>query len=517
MSTHTKQQPPIAHFKIAIIGTGFSGIGMAMRLKQQNEDDFVLFEKDQGVGGTWRVNNYPGCACDVQSHLYSFSFEPNPSWTRMFAAQPEIKGYLESCWSKYQLSEHTRFGCEISRLSWDEEHEYWQLTDQNGISYTAQFVVSGMGALSKPSIPHVKGLEHFSGKVFHSQQWDHDYDLKGKRVAVIGTGASAIQFVPYLQKTADHLDLYQRTPPWILPKPDRAISERERNHFQRFPTLQKLWRLFIYSLLESRVIGFALLPKAMTLAQKVAKWYINKQIKDPALRSKVTPDYLMGCKRILMSNDYYPALTQSNVEVITDGISEVSSGAILGQDGVSRTVDAIIFGTGFTPTAPIPQGVIFGRNGLDLIESWSQGPHAYKGTMTSGFPNLFFLMGPNTGLGHNSMVYMIESQINYVLAALKELDRLNLQSLEVKQEVESSFNSKLQGSLSHTVWNTGGCQSWYLHPVSGINCTTWPGFTWRFRLITNAFDSPSYHYSRKNPVHPGQNNAQSTLNKEVHA
>ena len=505
------------HCKIAIIGTGFSGLGMAMRLKQAQENDFLLFEKDQGVGGTWRVNDYPGCACDVQSHLYSYSFEPNPEWNRMFATQPEIKGYLEHCWSKYGLQSHTRLGCAIERLDWDEKHEHWLLTDQHGKRYTAQFVVSGMGALSTPSIPAIKGLNLFNGEIFHSQQWNHDYSLSGKRVAVVGTGASAIQFVPHLQKLAGSLHLYQRTAPWILPKPDQQISARERERFQRHPFLQKLWRGFIYCLLESRVIGFALLPKSMSLAQKIALWYLKKQVQDPQLRAKLTPDYLMGCKRVLMSNDYYPALVQPNVEVITDGIAEILPDAIRTQDGTVQQVDAIIFGTGFTPSDPIPRGAIFGRNGVDLTDAWPEGPKAYKGTMTSGFPNLFFLMGPNTGLGHNSMVYMIESQINYVLKALQQLDRLDLQSLEVKQHVEETFNHKLQGSLSNTVWNAGGCQSWYLHPVSGRNCTIWPGSTWRYRLLTHNFDAPAYHYSRKHPVHPAQSHAIPPSHKEVSA
>ena len=501
--------PPSAtrHCKVAIIGTGFSGLGMAIRLKQAGEHDFLLFEKEAGVGGTWRVNNYPGCGCDVQSHLYSFSFEQNPDWTRMFAKQPEIQGYLEGCWSKYRLQNHTQLNTDITRLAWDEQQELWQISDRAGNSYTAQFVVSGMGALSTPSIPALKGLGDFTGKIFHSQQWDHSYDLTGKRVAVIGTGASSIQFVPQIQKQVSQLDLYQRTAPWIMPKPDRAISERERNRFKHFPLLQKLWRGAIYALLESRVIGFAMLPKVMTLAQKVGKWYINKQIKDPVLRAKVTPDYLMGCKRVLISNDYFPALTQPNVDLITDGIEEIRSGSILTVDGKEREIDAIIFGTGFTPSDPLPRGVVFGRGGVDLLDTWPEGPQAYKGTLTAGFPNLFFLMGPNTGLGHNSMVYMIESQIHYVLGALKLVGEQELQSLEVKQAAQDQFNGKLQGSLGNTVWNAGGCTSWYLHPVSGRNCTVWPGFTWRFRLLTRNFDPAAYHFSRKHAAHPAQNSA----------
>lgn len=504
------------HCKIAIIGSGFSGLGMAIRLKQQGEHDFLLFEKEAGVGGTWRVNNYPGCGCDVQSHLYSFSFEQNPNWTRMFAKQPEIQGYLEGCWEKYRLQPHTLLGTEISRLAWDEQQELWHIEDHAGNRYSAQFVVSGMGALSTPAIPKLKGLENFTGKQFHSQQWDHDYDLSGKRVAVIGTGASSIQFVPQIQKQVAQLDLYQRTAPWIMPKPDRAISQRERERFKRFPLLQKLWRGAIYALLESRVIGFAMLPKVMKVAQKVGQWHIAKQIEDPLLRAKVTPDYTMGCKRVLISNDYFPALTQPNVELVTAGIQEIRAASIVTADGQERAIDAIIFGTGFTPSDPLPRGVVFGRGGVDLLDTWPQGPEAYKGTLTAGFPNLFFLMGPNTGLGHNSMVFMIESQIHYVLGALDLLGRQQLQSLEVKREAQDRFNGKLQGSLGNTVWNAGGCMSWYLHPVSGRNCTVWPGFTWRFRLLTRNFDPAAYHFSRRHAAHPAQSRA-SQLAQEVSA
>ncbi|CAD5108188.1 flavin-containing monooxygenase [Zestomonas carbonaria] len=507
MNASVSPRSTARHCKIAVIGSGFSGLGMAIRLKQQGENDFLLFEKEGGVGGTWRVNNYPGCGCDVQSHLYSFSFEPNPKWTRMFAKQPEIQSYLEECWAKYRLQDKTLLNTEITRLQWDEQQELWQIDDALGNHYTAQFVVSGMGALSTPSIPRLKGLESFKGTLFHSQQWNHDYDLAGKRVAVIGTGASAIQFVPQIQKQVARLDLYQRTAPWIMPKPDRAISEKERARFRHFPSFQKLWRGLIYGMLESRVIAFAFAPQLLKLAQKVGKMYINKHIKDPVLRAKVTPDYVMGCKRVLISNDYYPALVQPNVDVITDGIQEIRANSIVTTDGQEREIDAIIFGTGFTPSDPLPRGVVFGRGGVDLLDTWPQGPEAYKGTLTAGFPNLFFLMGPNTGLGHNSMVYMIESQIHYVLGALDLLDKRGLRSLEVKREVQDKFNAKLQGSLGSTVWNAGGCMSWYLHPVSGRNCTVWPGFTWRFRMLTRNFDPVAYHFSRQNAVHPAQSYA----------
>ncbi len=465
-----------------------------MRLSQRGEQDFLLFEQHAGVGGTWRVNDYPGCGCDVQSHLYSFSFEPNPRWTRLFAGQPEIRGYLQACWEKYRLQHRTLLETAIVRLSWDEAQARWQLEDRAGQRYSAQFVVSGMGALSTPSMPALQGLECFSGTLFHSQQWRHDYDLSGKRVAVIGTGASAIQFIPQIQREVAHLTIFQRTAPWVMPKPDRAIAPRERQRLARFPVVQKLWRGLIYGLLESRVIGFAWAPQLMKLAQWVGRRHIEQQIQDPQLRRKVTPDYRMGCKRVLISNDYFPALTQPNVELSTTAIERIDADSILTRDGTRHPVDAIILGTGFTASEPLPRNTVFGVGGVELLDTWPEGPQAYKGTMTAGFPNLFFLMGPNTGLGHNSMIYMIESQIHYVLGALRLLQDRQLQSLEVKRDVQARFNAGLQQRLGKTVWNTGGCKSWYLHPVSGRNCTLWPGFTWRFRQLTRRFDPAAYHF-----------------------
>lgn len=496
MSKQTSQQTneqAVQHHKVAIIGTGFSGLGMAIRLKKSGEDDFIVFEKEGGVGGTWRVNHYPGCACDVPSHLYSFSFAANPNWTRMFAPQPEIKQYLEYCANKFKLQPHIHLNNAIQSARWDESSELWRLKDQHGKEYTANIVVAGAGGLSTAAYPDIKGKDSFEGKVFHSQNWDHDYDLKGKRVAVIGTGASAIQFVPHVQRLAAKMDLYQRTPPWIMSKPDRAISWTERNIFKRFPAAQKAFRDGIYWMLESRVLGFTVNPRLMVLAKRWALNHIRKQIQDPELRKKVTPDYTIGCKRILMSDDYYPALTQPNASVITTGIQEIKANSIVTSDGIEREVDAIIYGTGFRATDPIPKHLLFGRNGQDIVDSWPEGPEAYKGTTVTGFPNLFILMGPNTGLGHNSMVYMIESQINYILGAMKLMRIKHIKHVEVTAEAQAAFNEEIQNKLTDSVWNSGGCQSWYIHPASGKNVTLWPGFTWQFRQRTRHFDSKAYY------------------------
>lgn len=483
----------VQHHKIAIIGTGFAGLGMAIQLKKRGERDFVLFEREAGVGGTWRVNHYPGCACDVQSHLYSYSFEPNPNWSRMYAPQAEIKSYLEGCAEKYRLMPFIRLNTPITSARWDESAGLWRLEDGHGNHYSADILISGMGGLSTPAYPNIPGMDTFKGKLFHSQQWDHDYDLRGKRVAVIGTGASAIQFVPQIQPKVARLDLYQRTAPWILPKPDRSISEAEQFLFKRLPAVQQAMRGAIYTALEARVAGFTINPRLMVIAKRWALNHIRSQIRNPELRQKVTPDYTIGCKRILLSNDYYPALDHPNVDVITTGIREIRPHSVVTVDGVERQVDAIILGTGFAATDPVPHNLVFGRNGVDLAEQWKSGPEAYKGTTVTGFPNLFFIVGPNTGLGHSSMVYMIESQITYILDALKQMEKRRIKVLEVKADKQADFNRKIHSQLNESVWNTGGCMSWYRHPVSGKNTTIWPSYTWRFRQITKEFDLHAYH------------------------
>ncbi len=478
---------------VAIIGSGFAGLAMAIKLKQAGMQDFVVLEKAGEVGGTWRDNHYPGCACDVQSHLYSFSFAQNPNWSRMFSPQPEIWNYLKDVTDRYGIRSHIRFNNELTAAHWDESAGVWNIQTKEGHRYSARLLISGMGGLSRPAYPQgIKGLETFKGKTFHSQDWDHQYDLAGKRIAVIGTGASAIQFVPQIQKAAGRVDLYQRTPPWIMPKPDREVSATEQKLFKRLPITQNLFRSGIYWMMEARVLGFVIHPKLMTFVEKVARGHIKKQIKDPELRRKVTPDYTIGCKRVLISNDYYPALASANVEVISDGIQEVKAGSVIDSRGIERKVDAIIFGTGFHAADPIPPRAIFGKHGVDLYEAWKDGPEAYKGCTVAGFPNLFLIVGPNTGLGHSSMVYMIESQVAYVIDALKTMKKADKPVFEVKAEKQAAFNAKLQSKSVGTIWSTGGCKSWYLHPASGKNVTLWPGFTWQFRQLTKKFDAEAY-------------------------
>ncbi|TCO47123.1 cation diffusion facilitator CzcD-associated flavoprotein CzcO [Kribbella antiqua] len=476
------------HHRIVVVGTGFAGIGMAVRLKQAGYDDFVVLERAQDVGGTWRDNTYPGCRCDVPSHLYSFSFAPNPDWSSTFSPQPEIEDYLRDVTDRFGVRPHIRFGHAVESAHWEDGQ--WRIRTIQG-EFTAQFLVSGMGPLAEPSYPQLRGIESFDGDVFHSAQWNHELNFSGRKVAVIGTGASAIQFVPAIQPEVEELHLFQRTPPWIMPRPDRTITPAEKAVFRRFPLAQKAIRSWIYWSREAMVLGFAKLPAIMRQVQKVSEKHLEHQIRDPLLRAKLTPDYTLGCKRVLISDDYYPAITQPNVEVITDQIAEVTPTGIVTGDGVKHEVDSIIYGTGFRVTDLPVMDMVHGRDGVSLREAWSDGMQAYLGTAISGFPNFFMLIGPNTGLGHTSMVFMIESQIAYILDALTTIDVNGLREVEVRAEVQRAFVDGVRSSMRNTVWTRGGCTSWYLD-AQGRNTTIWPSFTFRFRQLTRRFNSADY-------------------------
>ncbi|MFD2419371.1 flavin-containing monooxygenase [Amycolatopsis pigmentata] len=469
---------------VVIVGSGFSGLGMAIQLRKEGRDDFVVLEKADDVGGTWRDNTYPGCACDIQSHMYSFSFEQNPDWTRAFSPQPEIWDYLRRVTRKYDLYPRIRFGQEMTGARWDADEHRWHVTTRRGDEFVARFLVNGVGALHVPHIPELKGIENFAGRAFHSAGWDHDFSLRGKRVAVIGTGASAIQFVPRIAPEVERLHIFQRTPPWIMPKPDHEVPDRLKNLFQRFPVAQRAYRTLLYWLLEVRAIGFNGHLRLLKIVQKIAKAHIDRTITDPALRAKLTPDYVMGCKRALISNDYYPALNRDNVEVITDGVAEVREHGVVDSAGVEREVDAIIYGTGFHVTDAFDHLDIIGENGRNLSKEWAaEGMQTHLGITVSGFPNMFFLLGPNTGLGHNSVVFMIESQIRYVAEAMRLVETAGAGALAPRPGVQERFNAEIQRKLDRGVWTQGGCTSWYLD-AQGVNRTIWPGFTWRYWLTT---------------------------------
>jgi cation diffusion facilitator CzcD-associated flavoprotein CzcO len=489
MTAMTETLP--SHVRVAIVGSGFAGLGMAIKLKQQfGLEDFVVLERRDDVGGTWHVNTYPGCQCDVPSHLYSFSFAPNPDWSRAFSMQPEIGAYLKRCATDFDIRRHLHTHCDVESMAWDEERSRWLVETSKG-SFEADVIVSGVGGLSEPSIPALPGIERFEGERWHSAEWNHEHDLSGERVAVIGTGASAIQFVPRIQPKVAALTVFQRTPPWIMPHPDHAIDPRVKRALRRMPPLQRLLRDAIYWSREAFVFGF-MHPKLMQHGpERIARRHLARQVPDPALRRKLTPGYRMGCKRVLISDDYLPALQQDNVDLVTDPIAEVRERSIVTRDGTEHPVDTIIYGTGFKimdmPIADRVRGIGDRR----LADVWAGTPQAHRGITITGFPNFFMLLGPNTGLGHTSVVFMIEAQIAYVADALRTLQERGLAVAEVRREAQEASTRAVQEKLKGTVWSTGGCASWYLDD-HGRNAVIWPGSTWPYKRMTLRFDAESY-------------------------
>ncbi len=480
-----------ARTSVLVVGTGFAGLGTAVRLRETGRLDFVVIERGHDVGGTWRDNRYPGCACDVPSHLYSFSFAPNPDWTRAFSPQPEIEAYLQRVARERGVLPHVRFGTELLSARWDEADLTWTVETNRG-TVVADVLVLGSGGLSEPKVPSLPGLETFRGTTFHSATWDHEHDLTGERVAVVGTGASAIQFVPHVQQRAGHLTLFQRTAPWVMPRRDRAISKAQRALYKAVPAAQKLNRGGLYVGRESWLLGFTVQPALMRVAERIALRLLAQQVSDPALRATLTPSYRLGCKRVLLSNDYYPALAQPNVDVVAGGIVEVRERSVVDSNGDEHEVDTIVFGTGFQVSDPPIAGRITGCDGRTLKQVWADtGMTAFHGTTVAGFPNLFFLVGPNTGLGHTSIVYMIESQIAYLLAALDVMQAAGIRAVVPRREQQDAWNTAVQEDLQGTVWNSGGCSSWYLD-ASGRNTTLWPTFTLPYRRTLSSFDLAQY-------------------------
>jgi cation diffusion facilitator CzcD-associated flavoprotein CzcO len=489
------------HHRIAIVGTGFSGLGMAIRLKQEGEDDFVLLERAGEIGGTWRDNTYPGCRCDVPSHLYSFSFAPNPAWSSTFSPQEEILDYLNDCAERFGVLPHVSFDTELESAEWDDDEGVWRIDTSAG-PMTANFLVAAQGPLSEPALPEVPGLESFEGTAFHSAQWDHEHDLSGERVAVVGTGASAIQFVPAIQPRVGKLHVFQRTAPWVVPHRNRPLKAWERAIYRLFPPAQLAMRAGIYWARELFVLLYRH-KRIGRLVEQLPLRHLSAQVKDPALRRKLTPDYRLGCKRILPTDDWYPALTQPNVEVVTGGVTEVRPHSVVAEDGTEREVDTIIFGTGFHVTdIPIADRVT-GKDGRTVAETWNGSMSAYKGTTVAGFPNLFFIVGPNTGLGHTSIVFMIESQVAYVLGALQATRARGATVLEVREEAQAAYNAELDRMTEGTVWVSGGCTSYYIDK-NGHNSALWPTYTWPFRRRLRHFDATAYSLGKRVPTAGGE-------------
>jgi len=471
-----------ARTRVAIVGSGFGGLGMGYYLRRAGIEDFVIFEKAADLGGTWRENTYPGAACDIASHLYSYSFEPHYPWSSRYAPQAEILGYLRHCASKYDLTRHLRFNAEVTAAAFDAVRGVWTLTFRDGSQVDAETVVSAVGQLHRPAIPDIPGRESFQGRMFHSAHWDHGYDLTGKRVAVIGTGASAIQFVPAIAPKLRQLIVYQRSPGWIVPKFDRIFSRFERWLLDTFPIIHDLDRARIYWITEALAYayeGHKWLEKLVTAFSKL-QYYI--QLRDPVLRKKLIPDYPIGCKRILLTRDWLPTLARPNSELVTDAVTEITASGVRSADGKLREVDAIIWGTGFAATQFLAPMQVTGRDGLDLHKTWTRGAEAYLGMAVSGFPNFFMLYGPNTNLGSGSIIYMLECQQRYVVKMLQRRAAERLGPVEVTAEAQKAYVDEMQARSQNTTF-VGGCHSWYI-TEDGRNTNNWVGLMREYRQRT---------------------------------
>ena len=491
----TASAPPLpAHVRVAVVGAGFAGVGAGIRLREAGMTDFVILERAGAVGGTWRDNTYPGCTCDVPSHLYSYSFAPNPDWSHSFSRQPEIQAYLDAVTDRYGMRPYIRFGTELAGARWDASAARWRLRTSRG-DLTADVVIAAAGPLSTPSTPDIPGLDTFPGEIFHSARWDHRADLAGKRVAVIGTGASAIQIVPAIQPVAGRLTLFQRTPAWVMPRRDRRITDAEKWLYRQVPLTERLVRAGLHASREALVVAFVKQPALFGTARRIALRHLARAVPDPDLRARLTPGYMMGCKRILLSNDYYPALTQPNTELVAAGLAKVDGSTLTAQDGTARDADVIVFATGFHVIDMPLARRITGADGVTLAEVWGEDMRALRGTTIAGFPNLCLLIGPNTGLGHNSLIHIIEAQLDYTLDYLAALDRLGAAALDTRPDAEQRWCDDVGRRMASTVWATGGCASWYLN-AAGRNPTLWPGSVGRFRRATRRVDLAEYDVIR---------------------
>ncbi|MFI6871543.1 flavin-containing monooxygenase [Nocardia sp. NPDC050406] len=480
------------HHHIAIVGAGFGGIGLAIKLRQAGFDDLVILERAGDLGGTWQANTYPGCACDVPSQLYSYSFAPNPDWSRKYGKQSEILAYIRAVATKYGVPRHIRYNTELLEARWDDSASRWRITTSRG-SFTAAVLISATGLFAEAKYPSLPGLETFAGKAFHSLHWDHDYDLTGKRVAVIGTGASAVQFVPEIQPEVAELTVFQRSAPWIVPRMDRRTHGVERLLLRRLPMVGKAIRGGWFTAIEGfGLVGFVD-KRFRHPYELLGRLQLLRQVRDPRLRRILTPDYMIGCKRAIFSDSYLPALDQPNVEVVTDGIAEVRPHSIVSRDGTERAVDAIIYGTGFT-SVPSAFERFIGRDDHSMAELYRKEPQSYLGATLAGFPNFFCTLGPFGAAGNQSAIFMIESQIAYIVDALSTMRERGARRVEVKQRVQQSFLAEMRERSTSTVWVTGGCTGYYQTP-DGRNAGLYPNWSFEYRWRTSRFDIDSYEVS----------------------
>lgn len=475
--------------RVLVVGAGLSGICMAVKLREAGMLDFAVIDRAEEIGGTWRDNTYPGCACDVPSALYSFSFEPKADWSRFYAGQEEIRAYAHTVAERHGVVPHLRLGVDMEEAAWDEVAQRWRVRTSAG-EYEAQVLVAGTGPWHEPVYPDLPGLDDFAGEVFHSSRWNHDHDLRGRRVAVVGSGASAVQFVPEIAPAVERLHLFQRTPHWVLPKADRPLTRFEQRLFARAPGVLRVFRSVLYNL--SELLGHGLRrERAMRHLQRIGERHLQRQVRDPELRATLTPRYTLGCKRTLFSNVYYPALARENVEVVPAAVAEVRANSVVGADGVERAVDTIVLGTGFKLLDMPIAKLLRGADGRTMADVWRGSPRGYLGTTVAGFPNAFVLLGPNLGNGHSSATVIMEDQARYVVDALRTMDSLGLASVDVLPDAQEEFNARVDAALAGTTWNAGGCASYYLDS-NGRNSFMYPWSTLHYRRRTRRFDVHNY-------------------------
>jgi cation diffusion facilitator CzcD-associated flavoprotein CzcO len=483
---------------IAVVGGGFGGVGAAVMLRRAGYRDVTVFDRGARVGGVWNHNTYPGAACDVPSHLYEFSFAPNPRWTRRFAPQAEIQAYIEDVARRHGVLDAIHTNTEVTGARWDEERSSWTLQTSSG-PHEADILITACGQLSVAKMPSIPGLESFAGPTFHTAQWRHDVDLSGKRIAVVGTGCSAIQTVPAIQPVVAQLDVYQRSPGWTMSKMDFAYTERTKRLFERFPLLQRLDRLAVFALMELGAMGMTGRRWALEPFRAGARRQINKAIEDPELRAAVTPEDEVGCKRLMLTDDWYPTLAKPNVELITDAIDAVTEGGVRVSDGTERPAEVLVLATGFKTHGFVAPMEIVGRDGRTLADEWAQVARAYLGASVPGFPNMFLLYGPNTNGGTGSVIYTIEAGVNHVLAALAELEQSRARRIEVRRRTAEAFDRELRTALAGTVWHTG-CTNWYVDE-NGNDPNQWPWLWSTYRRRTARIEPGAYELSTPAPSH----------------
>ena len=476
---------------VGVVGAGFGGVGMGISLRREGIEDFTIFERGDTVGGVWRANTYPGAACDVPSHLYSFSFAPGHNWSRRYAPQPEILDYMEEITDRFEMRPHLRLGTEVTDARFDPSEGRWTLTTDSGETKSFDLLVTACGQLTRPSVPRVEGIEAFEGRVFHSAEWDHSHDLAGRRVAVIGTGASAIQFVPEIAKDVERLTIYQRSAPWILPKTDREYPPWERRLFERVPARVAAARAGIFTFFETGTYGFTGRHWVLKPLAKLANAYREGELPDPELRARATPEYEIGCKRILITSDWYPALRRDNVELLNGTVQRATAGGVVGADGVEREADTVIWGTGFDASRFTSPMDVHGLEGRELNEAWGDRPEAFLGTTVAGFPNMFILYGPNTNHGAGSVPFTLECQFNYVIDAARRMRARGLRWIDLKPEAQERWRREIEKRSLDTVWTNGGCTSWYTN-AAGENTNNWPGPWLEFRRRTRRLDPADY-------------------------